>query len=111
MGLLVIADLSRRNPGSLSLPSPPPQQSELQVNDILREEPYNMTSREELDTSGPNAPLLSPIDASPDFRDADDEALDPDLSYSEGWFIWILTFSAGISGLLFGYEYVETIHC
>lgn len=70
-----------------------------------------MTSREELDNSGPNAPLLAPTDASPDFRDADDETLDPDLSYSEGWFIWILTFSAGISGLLFGYEYVETIHC
>ena len=25
---------------------------------------------------------------------------------SLGWFIWILTFSAGVSGLLFGYEYV-----
>jgi hypothetical protein len=25
---------------------------------------------------------------------------------SFGWFIWILTFSAGVSGLLFGYEYV-----
>jgi SP family myo-inositol transporter-like MFS transporter 13 len=26
-----------------------------------------------------------------------------------GWFIWILTFSAGVSGLLFGYEYVLRI--
>lgn len=26
-----------------------------------------------------------------------------------GWFIWILTFSAGVSGLLFGYEYVLCI--
>jgi hypothetical protein len=24
-----------------------------------------------------------------------------------GWFIWILTFSAGVSGLLFGYEYAS----
>ena len=27
-----------------------------------------------------------------------------DLSNTDGWFIWGLTFSAGISGLLFGYE-------
>lgn len=27
---------------------------------------------------------------------------DEDVSF--GWFIWILTFSAGVSGLLFGYE-------
>ncbi|KAJ6085918.1 hypothetical protein N7486_010199 [Penicillium sp. IBT 16267x] len=63
-----------------------------------------MTSREDLDNSGPNAPLLGPADAAPDFRDADDEVLDSKLSYSAGWFIWFLTFSAGISGLLFGYD-------
>jgi SP family myo-inositol transporter-like MFS transporter 13 len=28
----------------------------------------------------------------------------PELRYVGGWFIWALTFSAGISGLLFGYE-------
>jgi SP family myo-inositol transporter-like MFS transporter 13 len=67
-----------------------------------------MTSREELDISGPNAPLLASADVCPDFRDAD-EALDSDLSYSGGWFIWILTFSAGISGLLFGYEYDKSL--
>jgi hypothetical protein len=26
---------------------------------------------------------------------------------SPGLFIWVLTFSAGVSGLLFGYEYVN----
>ncbi|KAJ5653470.1 hypothetical protein N7490_000473 [Penicillium lividum] len=62
-----------------------------------------MALREDLENSGPSAPLLAPTDASPDFRD-DDEILDSELSYSGGWFIWILTFSAGISGLLFGYD-------
>lgn len=59
---------------------------------------------EEPDHSGPHAPLLVPINASPD-HSTDDAS---EASYSVGWFIWILTFSAGISGLLFGYEYVTT---
>ncbi|KAJ5934681.1 hypothetical protein N7466_004228 [Penicillium verhagenii] len=64
-----------------------------------------MSTREELDNTGPNAPLLTPNDTSSDFNvDDHDEILDFDLSYSEGWFIWVLTFSAGISGLLFGYD-------
>ena len=33
---------------------------------------------------------------------------DDDNDVKLGWFIWILTFSAGVSGLLFGYEYVHT---
>ena len=32
---------------------------------------------------------------------------DEEDGVSFGWFIWILTFSAGVSGLLFGYEYVH----
>jgi hypothetical protein len=56
-------------------------------------------TREELDHSGPDAPLLASADAV-----HDDGALGSELNYPSGWFIWILTFSAGISGLLFGYE-------
>jgi SP family myo-inositol transporter-like MFS transporter 13 len=69
-----------------------------------------MSSREEADQAGPNAPLLTPTDhdhdhdgdLSPD--PADNVDLAPELEYAGGWFIWILTISAGISGLLFGYE-------
>lgn len=66
-----------------------------------------MNSREEADQAGPNAPLLTSTDhhdrdLSPD--PADNVDLAPELEYSGGWFIWILTISAGISGLLFGYE-------
>lgn len=65
-----------------------------------------MVIREETDQTGPNAPLLSPTDQedgiSPD--PADNVDLAPELEYAGGWFIWILTFSAGLSGLLFGYE-------
>jgi hypothetical protein len=65
----------------------------------------DMVSREESEQSGPHAPLLASADTSPDH---DDEVLASELNYSGGWFIWILTFSAGISGLLFGYEYVAS---
>jgi len=60
----------------------------------------DMTPREESGHSDPHAPLLASADTSPDY---DDEVLASELNYP-GWFIWILTFSAGISGLLFGYE-------
>lgn len=75
-----------------------------------------MTGIEEQDQSGPHAPLLAPSHTSPDHDDNDpDESLASELEYSGGWFIWALTFSAGISGLLFGYEYVHcrpyTRHC
>ncbi|KAJ5718108.1 hypothetical protein N7488_003754 [Penicillium malachiteum] len=68
-----------------------------------------MNSREYSDPSGPSAPLLTNDDTSPELRN-DDEA-PPQFTYTEGWFIWILTFSAGISGLLFGYEYVSSPYC
>ncbi|KAJ5474786.1 hypothetical protein N7475_004352 [Penicillium sp. IBT 31633x] len=64
-----------------------------------------MTGIEEQDQSGPHAPLLAPSHTSPDHDDNDpDESLASELEYSGGWFIWALTFSAGISGLLFGYD-------
>lgn len=66
----------------------------------------DMALREETDCSGPHAPLLAPTDTSPGYDDeADDAVSASELQYSGGWFIWSLTFSAGISGLLFGYEY------
>lgn len=60
-----------------------------------------MSLNDEPDQLGAHAPLLTPTET----PDDDDEALTSELQYSGGWFIWILTFSAGISGLLFGYEY------
>lgn len=60
------------------------------------------------DLSGPGAPLLNPADTSPDYHNNEDVVASK-LSHASGWFIWVLTFSAGISGLLFGYEYVTTL--
>lgn len=60
------------------------------------------------DLSGPNAPLLAPADASSD-HGTNGNIVTSELSYAGGWFIWILTFSAGISGLLFGYEYASIL--
>ncbi|KAJ6164299.1 Myo-inositol transporter 1 [Penicillium chermesinum] len=52
---------------------------------------------------GSHAPLLSSGDPSADsFLDNGDDILP--VPTSDGWFIWFLTFSAGISGLLFGYD-------
>ncbi|KKK23428.1 hypothetical protein ARAM_004479 [Aspergillus rambellii] len=58
----------------------------------------------------PNAPLLTSetsaaLRTSDDVDETDDERV-PKLGSgsSSGWFIWSLTFSAGISGLLFGYD-------
>lgn len=64
-----------------------------------------MVSTADRDLSGPNAPLLAPADASPN-HGANGDIVTSELS---GWFIWILTFSAGISGLLFGYEYASIL--
>lgn len=76
---------------------------------IFDTELQDMVLREETDHTGPHAPLLAPVDASPDYdNEADDGVHASELKYSGGWFIWSLTFSAGISGLLFGYEYVLT---
>ncbi|KAH8428871.1 uncharacterized protein LDX57_006547 [Aspergillus melleus] len=60
----------------------------------------------EHDPSDANAPLLSNDAVTSHSHQHDDDIHTPDLElgYSGGWFIWILTFSAGISGLLFGYD-------
>ncbi|KAJ5963366.1 uncharacterized protein N7479_003242 [Penicillium vulpinum] len=64
-----------------------------------------MTGADEQDQSGPHAPLLASSHASSDHDGNDhEESLASELEYSGGWFIWALTFSAGISGLLFGYD-------
>lgn len=70
-----------------------------------------MNRGDEIDQSGPNAPLLPSDHAithhEGDHDHNDPEATDPGHTYSGGRFIWALTCSAGISGLLFGYEYVQ----
>ena len=38
--------------------------------------------------------------------DAEGVEIDESALVSPGWFIWTLTVCAGVSGLLFGYEYV-----
>lgn len=55
------------------------------------------------DRNAVDEPLLagSP-DSAEDTTDDVPETASNDLG---GWFIWTLTLSAGISGLLFGYEY------
>ncbi|KAJ5810930.1 hypothetical protein N7447_010446 [Penicillium robsamsonii] len=68
------------------------------------EEPEDMSGTDEQDQSGPHAPLLASTHASSDHDNDHDESLASELKYSGGWFIWALTFSAGISGLLFGYD-------
>ncbi|KAF7713074.1 MFS-type Sugar/inositol transporter [Penicillium ucsense] len=66
-----------------------------------------MALHDENESSGPDAPLLAESNA---FRQGDSEAPSDDghaaseLQYLGGWFIWSLTFSAGLSGLLFGYD-------
>ncbi|PYI10375.1 MFS myo-inositol transporter [Aspergillus sclerotiicarbonarius CBS 121057] len=61
-----------------------------------------MNRRDENEPSDPNAPLLPSeplVDREPQH---DDSNVDSERTY--GWFIYALTFSAGISGLLFGYD-------
>lgn len=47
-----------------------------------------------------------------DERHSDDDAegveMDESALVSPGWFLWTLTVCAGVSGLLFGYEYVQS---
>ena len=69
----------------------------------------DMLSNEESVVSGPHARLLPPPDLTDD--ESSTELSYPESSYTGGWFIWILTFSAGISGLLFGYEYADPTIC
>ncbi|KAL3456805.1 general substrate transporter [Aspergillus heterothallicus] len=61
-----------------------------------------MSSRDGSDNSAPNAPLLA-VESSARRRD-DQATLERSIQHSSGQFIWSLTFSAGISGLLFGYD-------
>lgn len=59
------------------------------------------------DHSAPDAPLIprAPYQSSDGpSADAGPESRIDESGSLGGWFIWILTFSAGISGLLFGYE-------
>ncbi|RAL05699.1 MFS myo-inositol transporter [Aspergillus ibericus CBS 121593] len=61
-----------------------------------------MKHRDENEPSDPNAPLLPSeplIDHEPQHDDGN-----IDSNQTNGWFIYALTFSAGISGLLFGYD-------
>ncbi|KAL4801303.1 general substrate transporter [Aspergillus unguis] len=64
-----------------------------------------MTSRDNVDPSASHAPLLAP-EASTRQHDDSETDQQPKLSaeHTSGRFIWFLTFSAGISGLLFGYD-------
>ena len=64
-----------------------------------------MNRRDENEPSDPNAPLLPSVplvDCEPQHDDGN-----VNTEQTSGWFIYALTFSAGISGLLFGYEYVQ----
>lgn len=67
-----------------------------------------MVSTADRDLSDSDAPLLAPVDVSPN-HGTNGDIVTSELSYAGGWFIWILTFSAGISGLLFGYEYASVL--
>ncbi|KAL2819930.1 general substrate transporter [Aspergillus cavernicola] len=58
-----------------------------------------MSSRDEID----HAPLLAP-ETSAGEHDEADQIPKLNAKHSSGRFIWYLTFSAGISGLLFGYD-------
>lgn len=58
------------------------------------------------DTSSASAPLMRPDSIEPETP----ELREQDLT-SPTLFIWALTFSAGISGLLFGYEYIPPPPC
>lgn len=56
------------------------------------------------DVSSAEVPLIRPESLDAHDRPENSELREQDLT-SPSWFIWALTFSAGISGLLFGYEY------
>ncbi|GES64484.1 MFS myo-inositol transporter [Aspergillus terreus] len=76
-------------------------------DDAEETELRDMNRADDNDRSDPNAPLL-PSDAaavnSPSHGDIGRSSTGLDTDFSGGWFIWALTFSAGISGLLFGYD-------
>lgn len=57
-------------------------------------------------TSHPSYPAEEHENLVPSEREDEDES----TLASPGLFVWLLTICAGISGLLFGYEYVFPIH-
>ncbi|KAJ0414100.1 general substrate transporter [Aspergillus carlsbadensis] len=63
-----------------------------------------MSSRDEGDSSAPNAPLLAAESPARQHESQASQIPGGNTEYSSGRFIWSLTFSAGISGLLFGYD-------
>ncbi|KAL2830653.1 general substrate transporter [Aspergillus pseudoustus] len=63
-----------------------------------------MSARDESDSSAPNAPLLAAESPARQHDNQANQTSEGDAEYSSGRFIWFLTFSAGISGLLFGYD-------
>ncbi|GAA82540.1 hypothetical protein ASPFODRAFT_185553 [Aspergillus luchuensis CBS 106.47] len=66
-----------------------------------------MNRRDDNEPSDPNAPLLPSeprIDQEPQYEGRNGPKPTTNLEQSNGWFIYALTFSAGISGLLFGYD-------
>ncbi|KAF7595415.1 hypothetical protein BBP40_006035 [Aspergillus hancockii] len=62
-----------------------------------------MSCRNENDALGPNAPLLT-LDGPATHDHEEGRTSYRSSNFSGSWFIWTLTFSAGISGLLFGYD-------
>lgn len=69
-----------------------------------------MNPRDDNDHSESSAPLLSSnhtVHRNSHDLNITDASVDLEQGYSGSWFVWVLTFSAAISGLLFGYEYVD----
>ncbi|RAL16545.1 putative MFS myo-inositol transporter [Aspergillus homomorphus CBS 101889] len=63
-----------------------------------------MNCRNEIESSDSHAPLLSPDPLAPQDNDENPRISHSWATLAGDWFIWSLTFSAGISGLLFGYD-------
>ncbi|KAI2867711.1 hypothetical protein CBS12448_157 [Aspergillus niger] len=66
-----------------------------------------MNRRDEIEPSDPNAPLLPSeprVDHEPQHQGSRRLKPTTNSEQTNGWFIYALTFSAGISGLLFGYD-------
>jgi SP family myo-inositol transporter-like MFS transporter 13 len=66
--------------------------------------PEVMVPEESEDRIAANAPLLAEDNVQDNHSDVDVQYLNVESSGSGSYFIWALTFTAGISGLLFGYE-------
>jgi SP family myo-inositol transporter-like MFS transporter 13 len=75
------------------------------MTDAAAAEPLISGSRED-----PQDAQYDESDAPYDGSDARDADVDESALVSPGLFIWGLTICAGVSGLLFGYEYVGMSH-